>query len=275
MAQNPLQQFFRQPKIYVGLPSKGIYNKPGTIQGDPVRLPVYGMTGMDEIIMKTPDALLSGESTANVIGSCCPSINAPCDLSLLDVDLLLTAIRIATFGNELNVTSACSKCQSENNYDINLNAIIDYFGSCTYENTIALQELTITTRPLTYKQSSEFSIKNFETQQRLKQLVDITEVGERKTAMDNLFAEVASLRNEVLALAIESVNTGSTVVTERQFIREWLDNAEAGVIQTIFNHVDANKERWMTPKQDVKCDNCGHEQSIFVDLDQSNFFAKA
>lgn len=275
MAQNPLQQFFRQPKVFIELPSKGIYNKPGTIQGDPLRVAVYGMTGMDEIIMKTPDALLSGESTAKVIGSCCPSINDPWDLSLLDIDLLLTAIRIATFGGELTITSACSNCQSENNYDINLNTIIDYFGSCSYENTIVLAELTVITRPLNYRQSSEFSIKNFEIQQRLKQLTDITDSAERKVAMDSLFSQVASLRNEVLALAIESVNTGSTVVTERQFIREWLDNAESTVIQTIFNHVDANKERWATPKQSVKCDSCKHEQSIFVDLDQSNFFAKA
>ncbi len=275
MAQNPLQQFFRQPKVYVSLPSQGIYNRPGTIQGDPARLPIYGMTGMDEIIMKTPDALLSGESTAKVIASCCPAINDPWDLSLLDIDLLLTAIRIATFGNELSVTTVCNNCQAENNYDINLNAVVDYFGTCVYENTLVMQDLTVTTRPLNYRQSSQFSIKNFETQQRLKQLADITDSEERKAAMDGLFAEVAGLRNEVLSLAIESVNTGSTVVTERQYIREWLDNADASVVKAISEHVEANKDRWMTPKQHVKCDHCEHEQDIFIDLDQSNFFEKA
>jgi hypothetical protein len=272
MAQNPLQQFFRQPKVYVSLPSQGIYNRPGTIQGDPARLPIYGMTGMDEIIMKTPDALLSGESTAKVIASCCPAINDPWDLSLLD---MLTAIRIATFGNELSVTTVCNNCQAENNYDINLNAVVDYFGTCVYENTLVMQDLTVTTRPLNYRQSSQFSIKNFETQQRLKQLADITDSEERKAAMDGLFAEVAGLRNEVLSLAIESVNTGSTVVTERQYIREWLDNADASVVKAISEHVEANKDRWMTPKQHVKCDHCEHEQDIFIDLDQSNFFEKA
>ena len=72
MSQNPLQQYFRQPKIYVKLPSQGMYSKPGAIAGDINGLPVYGMTGMDEIIMKTPDSLLSGESIAQVIKSCCP-----------------------------------------------------------------------------------------------------------------------------------------------------------------------------------------------------------
>ena len=67
MAGNPLQKYFRQPKVFIKLPSGGIYSKPGTIQGDAGNVPVYGMTGMDEIIVRTPDALLSGESTATVI----------------------------------------------------------------------------------------------------------------------------------------------------------------------------------------------------------------
>jgi len=59
MATNPLQQYFRQPKIYIKLPSGGVFNKLGSLQGDVTNMPVYGMTGMDEIIMKTPDALMS------------------------------------------------------------------------------------------------------------------------------------------------------------------------------------------------------------------------
>ena len=54
MATNPLQKYFRQPKIFIKLPSGGIFSKPGTIQGDITHMPVYGMTGMDEIIIKTP-----------------------------------------------------------------------------------------------------------------------------------------------------------------------------------------------------------------------------
>jgi hypothetical protein len=53
MANNPLQQYFRQPKIFINLPSQGVYNKPGSIQGEVSNMPVFGMTGMDEILMKT------------------------------------------------------------------------------------------------------------------------------------------------------------------------------------------------------------------------------
>ena len=74
MAQNPLQQYYRQPKVFIPLPSGGIYNKLGTLSGDVSHMPIYSMTGMDEIIVKTPDALLSGKSTVSIIESCCPTV---------------------------------------------------------------------------------------------------------------------------------------------------------------------------------------------------------
>ena len=101
MSGNPLQQYFRQPKIYIKLPTSGIYSPPGTVQGDINNLPVYGMSGMDEIIMKTPDALLTGESVVKIIQSCCPSITNAWALSSLDTEMILTAIRIATYGNKI------------------------------------------------------------------------------------------------------------------------------------------------------------------------------
>jgi hypothetical protein len=275
MPQNPLQQFFRQPKIYVSLPSRGVYNKPGTISGDAERIAVYGMTGMDEIIMKTPDALLTGESTVKVIQSCCPSITDAWDINLLDVEMLLTAIRIATFGNELSVTNVCSECQTVNNYDINLNSVIDYFSNCQYENTLVLQDLKIITRPLTYKQSSDFALRNFEMQQKLKQLEMVTTNDERKQAMDGLLSDLAQTRNELFSLGIESIDTGSAVVTERAFIKEWVDNVDASVMNAVVNHIERNRDAWSTPKQHVKCENCSHEEDIYIDLDQANFFAKA
>jgi len=82
MATNPLKQFFRQPKIFIKLPSKGIFNNPGTLQGDLDKMPVFGMTGMDEILMKTPDALLNGESTVRLMQSCCPSITDGWDIRM-------------------------------------------------------------------------------------------------------------------------------------------------------------------------------------------------
>jgi hypothetical protein len=49
---NPLSKFFRQPKIYITLPSRGLYYEPGVLGGSYENVPIFAMTGMDEISVR-------------------------------------------------------------------------------------------------------------------------------------------------------------------------------------------------------------------------------
>jgi hypothetical protein len=70
---NPLAKHFRQPAIYLRLPSQGQYWPENAITL-PVtgELPVYPMTTKDEITLRTPDALINGTGVVSVIESCIP-----------------------------------------------------------------------------------------------------------------------------------------------------------------------------------------------------------
>lgn len=275
MAQNPLQQYFRQPKIFVSLPSKGVYSKQGSITGDVTNMPVYGMTGMDEILMKTPDALMSGESTIRIIESCCPFIKDGSDLSLLDLDLTLTAIRIATYGNIMEILHTCPACNTENEYHIDLGKMIEHFATCHYDNEVILKDLTIKTQPLTYQQSTEFNIKNFQLQQQLRQTEAIEDEAEQKRLVAEIFKELGLLQNEIFSASIESVQTTSAVVSERLFINEWLSNCDKTVFDSLRDQFEKNRETWKVPGHEVKCDTCGSENKVAIDLDEASFFARA
>jgi hypothetical protein len=275
MPQNPLQQYFRQPKIYLKLPSQGVYNKPGSIQGDATNMPVYGMTGMDEIILKTPDALLTGESTVKVIESCCPNIKNAWDVSILDVSAIFAAIRIATFGNSMPVSNTCDLCGEENDYDLDLSRIIDHFANFTYNNKVVLKDMIITTQPLTYKQSTEFNLKNFRLQQRVQQTETIEGEEAQQLAINTLFQELSQIQSELYKACIESIEVGNQVVTEQVFIHEFIDNCEKQVFDKIKEHIELNREQWKSPTFPAECASCQHKVNLFLELDQSNFFGKA
>lgn len=275
MAQNPLQQYFRQPKIFISLPSHGVYNKPGTFASDTERLPVFGMTGMDEIIVKTPDALLTGESTVKVISSCCPWVANPWELSMIDLDTVLTAIRIATYGNTLTLRNVCTKCGTDNEYDFDLSTFIDYYASCKYENKVIIGDLTVYIKPLTYKESSDFSLRNFQQQQQLKQVALIEDEEVKKQQMSQLFEDLGHLQNEIFITGIESITVNSTNVTEKGFIKEWVENCDSAMIDKIKEQIFKNQTAWISPGQKVKCDNCGTESKLSISLDQSDFFVTA
>jgi hypothetical protein len=275
MAQNPLQQFFRQPKIYIKLPSQGVYCQPGTIQGDVNNMSVYSLTGMDEIILKTPDALLSGESSVRVIESCVPGIKNAWDMSILDSQVIFTAMRIATFGNEMTVTNTCGKCQEENEYDLDLTRIIEHFSNVQYDNKIVLKELVIKLQPLNYRQSTDFNLRNFRLQQKIRQAETIEDQTEQQDMINALFEELSVIQNELYKACVESVEANNKVVTERVFINEWMDNCDKEIFDSIKQHIEQGREKWKSPTYPVKCTSCQNETSLFVDLDQSNFFDAA
>lgn len=275
MSQNPLQQYFRQPKIYINLPSKGVYNKEGTLQGEPFNMPVFGMTGMDEIIIRTPDALMTGESSVKVIESCCPSIKNGWEVSSLDTDIIFAAIRIATYGNTMDVSTNCPQCNELNDYELDLNKIVDHYASCKYNNRIVHKDLVITTRPLNYRQTTEFGIKTYEFQQKIYQAELVEDKDEQQKLITELWGAFAKSQNTLFSLLVESVELPGGVVSERGFIDEWLANCDSDVIDAIKKHINENKETWKMPLFPVKCASCGHESEISSELDYSNFFGLA
>jgi len=275
MANNPLQKFFRQPKIFISLPSKGKYNNPGEITGDVTRLPVYGMTGMDEILIKTPDALITGESTVKVIESCCPWISSGWALSNLDLDLVLAAIRIATYTNSITVGHTCEHCQTENEYDLDLSKIVDYYNHITFDERAVLKDVVLKLRPLTYEQVTVFGQRNFELRQQLEAAMQIKDDVERVKETSRLFEGYGVLQVEVYSSNISVIEVGSTIVNERAFINEWLANSEKSTFDQIKDHLDKNKKLWDTPPQLAQCDSCGKENTLRIALDHAAFFANA
>jgi len=275
MAQNPLQNYFRQPKVFLKLPSMGIYNKPEAIQGNVENIPVYGMTGMDEIILKTPDALISGESTVKVIQSCCPAIVDAWDVSNLDIDALLVAVRIATYGNTMNVSYTCKKCSTESEYDIDLGKILEHFYSCSYDSRVVIGDLEVTLRPLTYKEVTGFNLENFALQKRLGQAVEFDDQEEKQKLIADIFKELGLLQNKIFIAGVDQVITPDGVVTEHSYIKEWLENTDRTLFDALKKHINKNNDVWRIPENNIKCDTCGTEDSFTVELDQANFFANA
>ena len=269
---NPLQKFFRQPKIYVTLPSKGLFYEPGAFIGDYNNVPVFAMTGMDEIVYKTPDALYSGEATAKVIESCCPFVKNAKVMPSIDIDALIIAIRIATFGDKLSVSQKCTACETENDYDIDLKGMLDYFNNLKFINTVVINDsLTIKIRPLQYDEMSYFSIENFKLQKTLYQTVEMADA-EKQKQLDQIYKDLSELQLQLFLTAVEQVQTPDGNVDNKEFIEDWLRNTDRDSYNSIKLKLEQNKETWSMPKQQIKCAACGYEDHVNVTLDQSNFF---
>jgi len=127
-----LEQYYRKPQVYIALPSQGQFYNSGCKLSVDNQLAVRAMTAADEILLKNPEALLNGEAVINLIKSCCPDITNAEEVSIVDLDAILIAIRHATYGENLQFNSSCNHCKSSNELEIHYGKFLE---------TIIMQEI--------------------------------------------------------------------------------------------------------------------------------------
>jgi hypothetical protein len=274
MPNNPLQAYYRQPKIYLTLPSGGKYYPDGALNGDPSNLPVFGMTAMDEILLKTPDALFSGESVVSVIKSCIPNIVDPWSMPTIDMDAALIAIRIATYGSKLPMTFKCKKCKEDNSIDLDLSSTLEYFINLEYQDYIYIDPLTVHIKPLTYKEVTESQLKQYELRKMLAQSYDNMSEEDRSKHLNSIFAKLSELQSSMFKRAISSVEADDTVVENKEQIQEWIHNSDAVFFETIKKHLEHLAETWKVQPQPTTCAACEAENELNINMDYSSFFVK-
>lgn len=272
---SPLKKYRRQPKIYANLPSGGRYYNDNIVANQAyTEMPVFSMTANDEILFKTPDALINGQATAQNIKSCIPGILDPMQLVTLDIDYILLAIRMASYGPNLTVNAPCAHCKEENQYDIEIQGLLDYFSNLTYEDQIVIDGFTFTLRPLTYKQYTEFQQQNIALARAIQIQAPKMEEEDRKKFTNDTLLQIATIGVQAVLQMIYSITVDGVEETNKLEIKEFLDDNDISMFNKIKQHVESQVANWRIPNQQVMCEHCGKENSVAVRVDQTDFFVK-
>ena len=137
---NPLNKYFRQPAIYVSLPTGGDYPPTVLEKSQTGEIGVMPMTARDEIKFKTPDALMNGQGVVDVIQSCIPQIKDAWQISNYDLDTILIAIRIATYGETMDITFNVPIVNEKSSHTVNLPALLEQIKAQEIVNEIVLKD---------------------------------------------------------------------------------------------------------------------------------------
>lgn len=274
---NPLSKYFRQPAIYIKLPSNGAY-----WPNDAVEIPatgelaVYPMTTRDEITLRTPDALMNGAGVVEIIQSCVPAIKNAWLMPSVDVDAILIAIRIASYGDTMEVETTCPHCNETSNHGLNLQNCLASIRCPDYSQKLVDNNLSIKFKPATYFGSNRSDTIDFEQQKMLKALerADISDEL-RAIEINKSMKKLVEISIDVLVNGTEFIEIDSgTKVTEADFIREFYTNAPSLLIKKIQEQMAKfNVEGGMKP-QAVSCSTCNQPYEVPVLFNYSSFFAE-
>ena len=278
---NPLNKYFRQPAIYVSLPSKTDYPPEVVTKSSTGEIGIMPMTAKDEIRFKTPDALMNGQGVVDVIESCVPDINDAWQIKSYDLDTLLVAIRIATYGETMSISFNVPVINEQVEHTINLPAILDEIQKVKVKSQITLKDgLKIKVRPLTYRDMTSTSLRTFQEQKMYTAVQDSQLPDEEKAKRFNeAFKKLTDLNSEILLKNIESITMADeTVITDAAHIKEFVDNANAKVIKEIETKLmglrsqGAVKPLKMKATEDQIKRGAPASYEVPVTFDSSNFF---
>lgn len=274
-SQNPLAGFFRQPKIYISLPSKGRFYPEGAIDiKENGEYPVFAMTAKDELLFKTPDALMNGSATVEVIKSCIPAIKDPWAMPSIDLDAVLIAIRLATYGNEMDVTSTCPSCKEDDEKAIDLRVLLDNLRNLEFEEKIEVgNDMIVFIKPMAYAEISKTSIKTME-QQRVFTIVNDESISEEDKVklFQQSFIKLTEITVDIVADCISKIETSQGSTDKKEFIKEFLENTDRKIFDLVNERVKSMQVKSKMKALDTNCAHCDHAYKLEVTFDQSDFF---
>jgi hypothetical protein len=277
MSNNPLTQYFRQPAVYVKLPSGGKYYADGSIvMPANQELPVYPMTAIDEIAYKTPDALFNGNAVVNVIKSCVPAIKDPWGMPATDVDTILVAIRMASYGTTMEISTTCPHCKNEADYGIDLRNMLENMRAPDYSKPVTEGDLEIYFKPMSYQNLNENNQRQFE-EQKILQVLPGTDMPEeqRMSALSAALMKLTEITVSALAQSIAAVKTPGALVSEPEYIEDMLKNCDRRLFGKIRDHIIETKLSAEIQPLTIVCGECTRDYLQAITLDMTSFFADA
>ena len=216
------------------------------------------MTAMEEVILNTPDKLMSGRAVVEIFSRCIPQVKKPGLLLSKDVDFLMVCLRMVTFGQFMEITFEhdCENAK-EHSYMVDLQAMIretraidatklneEYVHKTPNGQVVSLKPLTYTDIVQLYQTTA------------LMKSDDLSEEESKKLIVDTL------------ASVIKSVDA----VTDKAFILEWVEKIPLKWKRDIQKTAQSISQWGVEFETKHTCKDCGEDITIFVSPNPVSFF---
>lgn len=258
---NPLLANIRLPGETFRLPSQGLFYSRGELDSSVKNgeVEVYPLTAIEEIILATPDKLLSGKAVLEVFTNCIPQVLNPGQLLAADVDYLMVCLRMVTFGPTMDISynHHCSDKSKDHTYAVDLQQMI--------RTTRSVDPTKIESEYFVTLPNGQVVIMKPLTQDAIVELYQNTALGKTGEITQE---EAESLVVDTLANAVRSVDGDE----DKMRIREWMSKISLGWKRQL-ERATQQASRWGVDFTTTHtCKDCGAEIEVMVSPNPFNFF---
>ena len=305
MTDNPLLDELEQQTVTVALPTLGRWYDDSVLHADadPASIEVGVLGIVAEHTFRDPWLLVSGQAIPKLIKSICPAISDPTKLAEIDIETILLANRLISYGEKLEIKQRC------NNPDVNEGTKKKKVVPCDHENLIVVDLQNLLTRysPFTDKEFNQYIMEFEELKGQVVHLQpipynNVIEVV-RKTAMNmkqyqkfsgvdieaimgdldvlGLYEDLVSDNTQMslysIVHSIHHVVTASGVqVADKDVIRTWLNKIPSRLVKQIDNKIaEITIDVQKIATVEFECMACGHTNTVRIQMDPQMLFMEA
>jgi hypothetical protein len=212
----------------------------------------------------------------SVIQSCIPNIVDAWSLPGVDLNAILIAIRIASYGHNMDLSTTCPNCSHEGEYSADLRSILDTLQSGDFTPGVTRGDLEIQFHPMDYRRQNETNHLQFEQQKSIQMVQQSDLPDDQKIAeLNKSLQRITELTIDALKWSIASIRTPQALVTEPEYIHEFLSNCDRKLFGQIKEHIIQLRETSEIKPLQIECSECHHKYQQMVMLDQASFFVDA
>lgn len=257
---NPLLDKIKLPGRIFQLPSRGIFYTNEELSPDvkEAEIHVHAMSALDEINMKNPDQLFSGDAVNTVFKNCLPGIQNPTQLLSKDVDAIMLFLRTVTYGPSYEFTAKhwCEKA-STHTYVADIDVMIQNmkYIDPTIADDLYTVELPngqiVKLRPTRYQHSIDFVKRNSNKEK-------LTLKDQEINLMDTLLGVIVSVDG----------------ITDPKLIEEWLRKLPSPRVNKVAQKIQSVNDWGSNLTWTCKCRDCGKEFPVEIPINPVSFFTE-
>lgn len=255
---NPLLQNLKLPGRIFQLPSRGMFYKNGELASNITggEIHIHAMSAMDEINMKNPDQLFSGDAVKEVFTKCANGILNPAQLLSKDVDAIMLFLRTVTYGPEYEFTTihTCEDAKTHS-YVANVDQMINDMKMVDPTTIEAMLTISLPNGQVVKLQPS-----------RYQQVIDLIKVNENKKEIS------AKDQQENLKMMLCNLIESVDGISNKEQIAEWISAVEATAVNRIAEKIDVINDWGPSLVWKVQCKDCGEPFDVEIPINPVSFF---
>jgi hypothetical protein len=134
----------------------------------------------------------------------------------VDLDATLIAIRIATYGEILELSTKVPGTGEDRKFDVDLRQMLNKLVTPVFNDDVTIAGIDVKIQPLTYREYTDSNLKTFE-EQRIFSLVNDDDMDDatKLSRFTTSFKKLTDLTINMLCKSIKSITIEDTVVTNQ------------------------------------------------------------